>query len=1187
VIPSNVIFETNRLGLLLTIPTLRDLNFGGSRTYQLRLANSSNQSASTNLLVQGLNELIIAPGVQTNLSNPFQTYSEVDIGPGARVRSSGLSWFVNGSVRVAGLIDTSGANGGSSLDEAPGTNAFFSDFSMRGANGGLPDEYGHAAFRQLSQRGDFFYGDGGAPGEDISFIEDFINALLHLASCVTGGVISCGYLIGDIIEIVGELTDLDAGAAVGRPGLPGARAVFSSLTEDGHGGGGGGGGGDLNLFDAGEGGGAGGNGGSSAFILTRGDLLLEGHVDTRGGDGGDGGENVVTTINGGTIPFKATPSANRGGGGGGGSGGNIALLARGAFRMDPAGGVKAQGGNPGNSLLRFRDIDASSQILSERRVRLVDAKYPITPSGRIRTQGPLVSPRNLPDLVTDHGLLQLQLPPAVSTFTSPVRVTIRGENTNDVRNISFTSDDSGFRRVNLLFFPGFNTVAVTDSNVPDHPNLYRLVLYLAGPDSDADGLSDADEALLGTNPLVPDTDGDGLSDFDEVLQGLNPNTGDSDGDLISDADELNGTTDPRKRDTDGDGFWDGWELEAGTSPTHAQSFIPPLTSGTLFAEVITSINGRVLGAINPVSGKMRALGRINAGLGFGLAFSADGGMFASQGDRLVRPLLDRPADASGQLAVTTVGNFRTNGPAIYCYSLASAPYGDALLGIESTAGGESTGQFLSIDPSTGTATRVGLVLPAPLRALAVLNSGSTQEILFASAAQTGAPDALLSFPAGVGGAAQSLGSMGWTNVYGLSPAAPHRLYASRTGERSSELMIINTTNSTMTHQAMLSAPVFDLARRPCPVPCLNGPFVSPLINPGMQMVSADFNGDTRPDLAVAVTRTIGNDEFVGVAILHGKGDGTFTNAASYFFQNANVFPAPDIALADVNGDGRTDIILMEPAVIVGFFSTLLRPSELMVLLANNQGGFQAPVISAMSAGPSERLTRITAADWSGDGLADLIFVNTSQQAYSFQGNGSGLFTNATSLLPDISIAGVLLADVNGDGRPDFLGAGSSLNIRLANGAGGFFTNATYTGSGTYVTVGDVDGDGDLDAVLTDYGAVPTVYYNNGAGSFPTNTTFNPRDFPFGVFARAPLGDLSGDGRADTAVPSLGSTFTVYISGQSPGTLAHTMTEPANAPFECGGTAASLLITDLNNDGHPDIVVLIGSGISVFLGEESF
>ena len=53
-------------------------------------------------------------------------------------------------------------------------------------------------------------------------------------------------------------------------------------------------------------------------------------------------------------------------------------------------------------------------------------------------------------------------------------------------------------------------------------------------DSDDDGLSDADEALWGTDPNNPDTDGDGMPDGYEVLHNLNPNAADGDSDLDED-----------------------------------------------------------------------------------------------------------------------------------------------------------------------------------------------------------------------------------------------------------------------------------------------------------------------------------------------------------------------------------------------------------------------------------------------------------------------------------------------------------------------------------------------------------------------------------------------------------------------------------------------------------------------------
>lgn len=88
------------------------------------------------------------------------------------------------------------------------------------------------------------------------------------------------------------------------------------------------------------------------------------------------------------------------------------------------------------------------------------------------------------------------------------------------------------------------------------------VFGLAVVDSDNDGLSDADEAVHGTDPANPDTDADGLLDGTEVdLAGsgscLDPLTADSDGDMLLDGEEVTLGYDPCNVDTDGDGL-DDW-----------------------------------------------------------------------------------------------------------------------------------------------------------------------------------------------------------------------------------------------------------------------------------------------------------------------------------------------------------------------------------------------------------------------------------------------------------------------------------------------------------------------------------------------------------------------------------------------------------------------------------------------------
>jgi len=91
-----------------------------------------------------------------------------------------------------------------------------------------------------------------------------------------------------------------------------------------------------------------------------------------------------------------------------------------------------------------------------------------------------------------------------------------------------------------------------------------------GPvDSDGDGLSNAEERELGTEPESADTDNDGLQDGREVNElGTDPTDPDTDGDGLQDGREVSELeTDPTDADTDGDGLNDGQEIERGTDPT--------------------------------------------------------------------------------------------------------------------------------------------------------------------------------------------------------------------------------------------------------------------------------------------------------------------------------------------------------------------------------------------------------------------------------------------------------------------------------------------------------------------------------------------------------------------------------------------------------------------------------------------
>jgi hypothetical protein len=117
------------------------------------------------------------------------------------------------------------------------------------------------------------------------------------------------------------------------------------------------------------------------------------------------------------------------------------------------------------------------------------------------------------------------------------------------------------------------TIRITADGPSATRNLFLFLpeLPAAEPedaDLDADGLEDAREAALGTDPRQPDSDDDGLTDRDEVdIFGTDPLNPDTDGDGIGDAEELGSTgSNPFLADSDGDGISDGDEIAARADP---------------------------------------------------------------------------------------------------------------------------------------------------------------------------------------------------------------------------------------------------------------------------------------------------------------------------------------------------------------------------------------------------------------------------------------------------------------------------------------------------------------------------------------------------------------------------------------------------------------------------------------------
>src|SRR5207302_473433 len=127
----------------------------------------------------------------------------------------------------------------------------------------------------------------------------------------------------------------------------------------------------------------------------------------------------------------------------------------------------------------------------------------------------------------------------------------------------------------------------------------------------------------------------------------------------------------------------------------------------------------------------------------------------------------------------------------------------------------------------------------------------------------------------------------------------------------------------------------------------------------------DFNGDGRPDLAVA---NYGSLQQPGTtsSVLLGNGDGTFRAART---NTVDTNPS-SVAVGDFNGDGKPDLAVANSANNTWPSSGQL-PGNLSVLLGNGDGTFRAAQTFTTGTTPEY----LAVGDFNGDGKADLAVAN--------------------------------------------------------------------------------------------------------------------------------------------------------------------------------------------------------------------